>query len=150
MSKKLIAIASTGGHYVQLSRIMKQANFDSNDILFVRTKVNEHDTSSFENETLIEDVSRDTLARTPIVAFQLLKIILKHKPKWIVTTGAMPGLTSIVIGRILLRKTMWVDSIANTKQLSASGRMAKKFAHKTLTQWPDLAGDNVEYKGRVI
>jgi UDP-N-acetylglucosamine:LPS N-acetylglucosamine transferase len=150
MSKKLIAIASTGGHYVQLSRIMKQANFDSNDILFVRTKVNEHDTPSFENESLIEDVSRDTLARSPIVAFQLLKLILKHKPKWIVTTGAMPGLICIVIGRILLRKTMWVDSIANTKQLSASGRMAKKFAHKTLTQWPDLAGDNVEYKGRVI
>ncbi|WP_277054560.1 hypothetical protein [Pseudoalteromonas marina] len=150
MNKKLIAIASTGGHYVQLSRIMKQANFDSNDILFVRTKVNEHDSPSFENESLIEDVSRDTLARSPVVAFQLFKLILKYKPKWIVTTGAMPGLICIVIGRILLRKTMWVDSIANTKKLSASGRMAKKFAHKTLTQWPNLAGDTVEYKGRVI
>lgn len=150
MSKKLIAIASTGGHYVQLSRIMKQANFDSNDILFVRTKVNATDAPSFENESLIEDVSRDTLIRSPIIAFQMLKLVLKHKPKWIITTGAMPGLISIVIGRLLLRKTMWVDSIANTKQLSASGRMAKKFAHKTLTQWPDLAGDNVEYKGRVI
>ena len=116
----------------------------------MRTKVNAHDTPSFENETLIEDVSRDTLIRSPIIAFQMLKLVLKHKPKWIVTTGAMPGLISIVIGRLLLRKTMWVDSIANTKQLSASGRMAKKFAHKTLTQWPDLAGDNVEYKGRVI
>lgn len=150
MSKKLIAIASTGGHYVQLSRMIKQANFDYNDILFVRTKVNANDTPSFDNESLIEDVSRDTLLRSPIIAFQMLKLVLKHKPKWIITTGAMPGLISIVIGRLLFRKTMWVDSIANTKKLSTSGRIAKKIAHKTLTQWPDLVDENVEYKGRVI
>lgn len=147
---KVIAIASTGGHYVQLGRIIEQAEFSNEQVVFVRTRIGNNDVPNKSNETLISEISRDSLWRIPIIFFQLFILILKVRPAWIITTGAMPGLVGVVVGRILFRKTLWIDSIANTKRLSASGRIAKYFSHKVLTQWPDIAGKGIDYKGKVI
>jgi hypothetical protein len=46
---------------------------------------------------------------------------------------------------------MWIDSIANVKQLSSSGKLAGKFADVWLTQWPDLAKESgPRYWGAVL
>lgn len=149
-SKKILAIASTGGHYVQLSNIINQTGYLSDDICLVRTKINKLDRPSKVNEVLVSDISRDTLWRLPILIFQLAFYMFKFKPQWLITTGAMPGLIAIILARIFFIKTVWIDSIANTRKLSASGRVAQYLSHKTLTQWPELTNSKVEYHGRVI
>ena len=49
------------------------------------------------------------------------------------------GLCMIAIGRLLGAKTIWLDSIANSAQLSKAGRVASLIAHVCLTQWPQVA-----------
>lgn len=152
MSKiKIMAVASTGGHYVQLSRIISVMPLLGNDdVLRVRTKMAESDQPGFFNEVLIEDVSRSNFWLAFLVLFQLCVLVFKHRPAWILTTGALPGLIAIIVGRFFMINTIWVDSIANTKKISMSGSVAKYFAHQTLTQWPELADKKVMYKGQVI
>jgi hypothetical protein len=36
-------------------------------------------------------------------------------------------------------RTLWIDSIANSERMSASGRLAKRLAHRVVSQWPEVA-----------
>ena len=47
---------------------------------------------------------------------------------------------------------IWIDSIANTRVLSMSGRMIRPFADLILSQWPEVAARyrHVEYAGEVL
>lgn len=81
------------------------------------------------------------------VAFRLFFI----RPKVIVTTGAAPGFFAILVGNLLGRKTIWIDSIANVDELSLAGKKASRWASIWLTQWPHLATENgPKYIGSVI
>jgi len=82
--------------------------------------------------------------------FQLLRIVRKEKPDAIITTGAAPGLMCLLAGKILGKKTIWIDSIANVQHLSASGRIAAKFATRVYTQWKDLATDKIVFAGNIL
>ena len=84
--------------------------------------------------------------------FQIAWILLKEKPRIILSTGAAPGYFALVLGKRLLRtKNVWVDSIANIESLSLSGQKVGLFADLWLTQWPHLAKEKgPQYKGAVI
>ena len=53
-------------------------------------------------------------------------------------------------GFLLGRKTIWVDSIANSRKVSLSCRAACLFATRVLTQWPELETRRVRYLGRLL
>ena len=50
------------------------------------------------------------------------------RPDVVVTTGAAPGLSALMVGKLFGARTMWIDSIANSEQLSGSGKVARHFA----------------------
>ena len=82
---------------------------------------------------------------------RLAGILLRFRPTVVITTGALPGLLAIVLAKTIGARTIWLDSIANSEELSMSGRRAKPFADLMLTQWPELAGqDDVQYAGSVL
>ncbi|MCW1886998.1 UDP-N-acetylglucosamine transferase subunit ALG14 [Luteolibacter flavescens] len=89
----------------------------------------------------IRDVSRRDRFGFIIVAFQLLKILFKERPKLVITTGSAPALIALLLSKYLFgSKTIWIDSIANAEKLSSSGKKAGKIADLWLTQWPQLSG----------
>ena len=46
---------------------------------------------------------------------------------------------------------MWVDSIANSGEMSRAGRMARPYADLWLTQWEHLSEDGGPfYRGAVV
>ena len=48
-------------------------------------------------------------------------------------------------------RTIWLDSIANSEELSGSGQHAKRWADAWLTQWPHLATpDGPDHWGMVL
>ena len=70
----------------------------------------------------------------------------------VISTGAAPGLVALAVAKLLTgSRTVWIDSIANTKQLSLSGRLARPVADAWLVQWPHLARPGgPEYWGAVL
>jgi UDP-N-acetylglucosamine:LPS N-acetylglucosamine transferase len=99
---------------------------------------------------LTTDFSRSDAWKLIPSFFKTLKTIQQEKPDAIITTGAAPGLVFLLAGKLLGRKTIWIDSIANAEHLSASGRIASKFASRTYTQWKDLVSGKIQYAGNVF
>ena len=148
-SQRILAIASGGGHWVQLLRL--RPAFESLEVVYVsRDPSSKADVPGARYFT-IADASRSQKLAFFLVAFQALWILIRVRPSVIVTTGAAPGLVTLALGKSLFRaKTIWIDSIANVERLSGSGALAARFADIRLTQWPDLAQDGIEHWGAVL
>ena len=58
------------------------------------------------------DFSRSDAWKLIPSVFKAIKTIWQEKPDAIITTGAAPGLVYLLVGRLLGRKTIWIDSIA--------------------------------------
>ena len=147
--QKVIAVASGGGHWIQLLRLREA--FEDNDVVFVTTDAMFASELAGWSVHVVPDSSRWTPLRLLATAFTLLAVMLRERPDVVISTGAAPGFLAILYGRLLGAKTVWVDSIANAGELSLSGRLVGRLAGLWLTQWPHLATeDGPHYAGRVL
>lgn len=146
---RLLAIASGGGHWVQLQRL--RPAFAAYDTAYVSMFDSYAQLVAPARYYTVPDASRfDLRAFAPVFA-KAIKILAKERPKAIVTTGSAPMLAFILLGRMMGARTLWVDSIANSERMSSSGRLARKLAHKVISQWPEVAkAEGVEHWGAVI
>jgi hypothetical protein len=147
----LLAVASGGGHWVQLRRLALAWR----GLRFVYASVAppEHGLEAGMRPLrhyVLRDATRWDRWALLVLAWQLAGIVWHERPKVIMTTGAAPGLLAILWGRVSGAHTIWIDSLANVDRLSGAGRLAMYLAHECLTQWPHLAkvGGPV-YKGSV-
>jgi UDP-N-acetylglucosamine:LPS N-acetylglucosamine transferase len=150
LKKRILAIASGGGHWVELQRL--KPAFDGLDVVYASIYpeyVNDVPGDRFYS---FRDVSRWDRFGFVILAFQLLRILVIERPEFVITTGSLPCCIALMFAKYLMgAKTMWIDSIANVQQLSTSGKLAGKFADVWLTQWPGLAKDDgPHYWGAVL
>jgi UDP-N-acetylglucosamine:LPS N-acetylglucosamine transferase len=136
--RRVLAIASGGGHWVQLQRL--RPAFEGCDVAFVSVYADYAEDLPGSRFYTIPDVSRANFRQLMVLVPKFVRILLKERPDVVITTGSMPGLVGLALARLVTRaKTMWIDSIANCEQLSSSGRQARRVAHVWLTQWPELA-----------
>ena len=149
MNKKIIAVASIGGHWVQLLRIAKPLE-EHYEVVYMSTHPKCKSMVGNHRFHTIIDFSRWDAWKMLPASFKILTFLLKERPTAIITTGAAPGLLTIVIGRIIGIKTIWVDSVANVQTMSACGKLARKFANYSYTQWPALATSQVHYAGNIF
>jgi UDP-N-acetylglucosamine:LPS N-acetylglucosamine transferase len=149
---KLLAISSPGGHWIQLTRLCERLE-DRYSIIYAmpNTLFNSAATLGGRKVYSITDVSADDKWRLIPCTLQVLYILLKERPQAILSTGAAPGAVAVWLGKLLRIRTIWVDSIANVRQISRAGRLAQKQADVFLTQWEHLSdGQNVLFKGAVL
>jgi UDP-N-acetylglucosamine:LPS N-acetylglucosamine transferase len=150
-SRRVLAVASGGGHWVQLLRL--RPAFAGHDVTFVTVREDyRSDLDGAERDRLRVVVDATEWQRLLLIklALQVMWITLRVRPQVVVTTGAAPGLMAILAGRLVGARTMWIDSIANVEEISKSGRIARRVAARCLTQWPDLAADGVRHEGSVL
>ena len=147
--KKVMAVASIGGHWIQLLRIARPME-EHYEMIYVSTHPKCAAMVEGKNYYLATDFSRSDAWKLIPSFFKAIKTILKEKPDAIITTGAAPGLIWAFAGWLLRRKTIWIDSIANAHHLSLSGRIAALFVSRIYTQWPHLATDKIHYAGDIF
>lgn len=147
---RILALASAGGHWVQLQR-MTQAFRDLDTAYASVYPAYAADVAGARYHTF-DDVNRFNKFSTFKVAWQIFNILRRERPSLVVTTGAGPGLIALILAKYLFRaRTIWVDSVANCEQLSSSGAAAGKVADVWLTQWEHLASqDGPQYWGSVL
>lgn len=136
-SPRILAIASAGGHWHQLCQICSA--FRPEDIHYVTTLEGLPEKSGFSRFSIVQDCNQNTPLKLLLSGAQILGVLVRTRPDVIITTGALPGLLAVVLGYLMRRRTIWVDSIANAEEPSSSGRMAKRFVSLWLSQWEDVA-----------
>ncbi|HZW11195.1 MAG TPA: hypothetical protein VFF69_14935 [Phycisphaerales bacterium] len=147
---RVLAVASGGGHFVQLRRMRPAWEHCETHYL---TTLPEYRAELEPGATLhlVNDANRWDKAGVARMALRVLWTLLRLRPDVVVSTGAAPGYFAIRFGKLLGARTIWVDSIANAEELSMTGRMVRRHADLWLTQWPELATtDGPRYEGSVL
>jgi hypothetical protein len=144
----ILAIASVGGHWIELLRIMPL--FKGKKVTFISNKSSLSDTVKGYKFLTVPDANRNNVLKLLKCVASIFGLILFLRPQVIITTGAAPGLLGILIGKFLGIKTIWIDSIANAEKLSLSGLIALWLADRVYTQWEHLANPKVVYSGNIL
>ncbi len=147
--KKVIAIASGGGHWQQLM-LMRPA-FEQCDVLYLTTLPGLAEQFAATPSLLIPDCNRNEKRQILRCAFALFNIFRKRRPNVVISTGALPGVMALALGKLFGARTIWVDSVANAEEMSMSGKLARRFADLWMSQWEDVAAEaGAEYAGAVL
>lgn len=147
--KKILAVSSGGGHWMQLRRVV--GAFDGHKVVFVTVNKTYRMDVPRDRVYVVHDATRWDRVGLVRLAFGILWVLLKERPDLVISTGAAPGCIAVILGRVLGARTIWLDSIANTERISYSGQLVRRFAGLHLTQWPHLVNDRgPEYAGRVF
>ena len=147
--KKILAIASEGGHWLQLMQIREA--FDDRDTLFVTTMNGLPEESGIQKFKIIPDCNRNSKLSFVCCFCALVHLFVLYRPNVVVSTGAMPGVLAMAIGRMAGSHTIWIDSIANAEEMSMSGRLAKYVAKSWMSQWEHVAlSSGADYAGEVL
>jgi UDP-N-acetylglucosamine:LPS N-acetylglucosamine transferase len=146
--RRVLAVASSGGHWVQLSRL--RPAFAEHDVAYLTTDPGHRSEVGGARFYYVEDANRWEKLKLARSAVKILWVLLRERPDVVISTGAAPGYLALRCAGVLGARTVWVDSIANVDELSLSGRMASSKADLCLTQWAHLADGRVGYEGAVL
>ncbi|MGE5271164.1 MAG: hypothetical protein ACM3JG_16000 [Thiohalocapsa sp.] len=147
--KKILAVASSGGHWLQLLRL--RPAFAGHHVVYVTTQADDSLLVPARDIRVVPDASRRSKGRMLLLLVRMLAIVLRERPDVVISTGAAPGYFAIRFGRYIGARTLWLDSIANVEKCSLAGMLARPYADLMLTQWPHLAQpQGPSYRGRVL
>ena len=147
--KRVLAVASGGGHWVQLLRL--RPSFAGCDVAFVT--VNDAYKTDVPGDRFytVNDATRWDKIGLIKMAARLVWIVLRERPDVVISTGAAPGYFALRLGKAVGARVVWVDSIANVEQLSMAGQKIGAHADLWLTQWEHLAVDGgPRFEGAVL
>lgn len=145
----ILAVASGGGHWIQLLRLVPA--FTGADVHYATTDRSAADMIEAAGFHTFDDANKDTPFRLIVCALKLAWIVATVRPDVVVSTGAAGGYIAIRIARFVGARTMFIDSIANARELSVSARLSLRVADRVLCQWPRVAEiTGTEYRGAVI
>lgn len=146
--RRVLALASGGGHFVQLLRL--RPAWDGHHVTYATVHVGSAADVAPAPLLTFRDVSAADWWRLPLTIWDVGRILLSVRPQVIITTGALPGLVALALVRPFGVRSLWIDSIANAETLSRSGRNARRMATQVVTQWPALAEAGVDCWGGVL
>lgn len=144
--KKVLFIASTGGHLEELMQL--KGMFDSYDfhIITEKTKSNLSLKNKYPKRVnYLVYGTYTTLLNKFIYPFKLLYnsfksliLYIKIRPKYIVSTGSHTAGPMCLIGHIFGSKIIFIELIANSKTKTRTGRLVYKFADMFVVQWESM------------
>jgi UDP-N-acetylglucosamine transferase subunit ALG13 len=145
MNEKILVIASAGGHLTQAMCLTSKCN----DLTLVTNKVN------IANERIkkiykIWDTQFNFFIHFYNI-FYALYVILRERPKAIISTGGPIALPFAFICKILPLKFVYVDTLSRVVELSNTGKLIHKYSlyDDFFCQWHDIAKkNNVKYIGK--
>ena len=150
MTVRVFAAASAGGHWEQLMLLAPalakyEVQYATTDAMLVVLQ-------KTGSAVMLPDCNRNVIWRTFISFYKAFFAIRAFRPDVVVSTGALPGLLCVLAGKMTGARTVWIDSIANSEQLSGCGRVARRFADLCLTQWEHVASKDprISYVGSLL
>lgn len=147
--KKILAVSSGGGHWVELIRVAPA--FNGHEVAYATVDKSYRSGAGSAQFYTFRDVTRWNKLRWVQTVAKLIWILLRERPDVVISTGALPGYFSLRLAKLFGARTIWLDSIANVDELSMSGQKIGKHADLWLTQWPHLAtAVGPQYRGTVL
>lgn len=149
MTKRILAIASGGGHWQQL-QLLRPA-FEGHEVFFLTTLPGLPEQFGAQPSAIVPDCNRDEKLAILRCAAAIAGRLVRVRPHVVISTGALPGVIALALGRAMGARTVWVDSVANAEEMSMSGKLARRVAHLWMSQWEHVAEEaGADYAGAVL
>jgi len=137
VSKRVLAISSGGGHWEQMLRL--RPVLEMQDVAFATVSREYQSQVQGKRFYIFRDATRWSRFGLIVQAVQIAWILIRERPNIVISTGASSGYFAIRFAKMLRKRTIWIDSIANVEKLSMSGEQVGPYADLWLTQWTHLA-----------
>lgn len=139
MINKICFTASSGGHLEEISRLKEiEKKYDS----FLFTEENHFCELEFcEKVYYTKQIRRHEFwfpIRYLVLFVKSFIILMKEKPDCIISTGALVTYPICVLGKMLGKKIIYIESFARVDQISTTGKCMKKIADLFIVQWEEL------------
>ena len=128
MTRRILAVASGGGHWQQL-QLLRPA-FDGAEVFFLTTLPGLPEQFGALPAAIVPDCNRDEKLAILRCTAAVAGHVLRFRPHVVISTGALPGVIALALGRAAGARTIWIDSVANAEEMSMSGKLARRFAHR--------------------
>jgi UDP-N-acetylglucosamine:LPS N-acetylglucosamine transferase len=86
-------------------------------------------------------------------SLRIMGVLLRERPSILISTGSEIAIPALLLGKLIGCRTVYVESISRSKDLSGTGRILLGRVDNFLIQWPEVAqryGNRVEYRGRLL
>jgi UDP-N-acetylglucosamine:LPS N-acetylglucosamine transferase len=136
---KACFIASSGGHWEELMCL--KAIADEHDTVYITEDGGQARDSSLKNMYRLPQINRrqkDFLWRFLKLIFAAGKIMLREKPDFIITTGALISFPFCVYAKLMKAKVIYIETFARVYNRSLTGRLVYPIADLFLVQWESL------------
>lgn len=132
---KICLVSSSGGHYEQLMKLRVLLDKYSGIIVTEKTLINNKADYYFPQ---VNRKEIKTIFRMINIIFKSIKILLKERPDVIISTGALSCIPICLIGKILGKKIIFIESFAKVNSPTLTGKYIYKFADMFIIQWEEL------------
>ena len=146
MKKKVLFIASTGGHLEELMQLKSIFNNYDYHIITEKTKSDLSLKTKFPGRvSFLVYGSYTSFWKNIIYPFKLLYntiksfiLYIKIKPQYIVSTGAHTSGPMCLIGHLFGSKIIYIETFANSETKSKTGSIVYRFADLFIVQWKSM------------
>lgn len=148
---KICFVASSGGHLEQLMKLNDlMVRYDS----FIITENTEYKVDYDIKTYFVDQVNRENIKdlikfmKSFVIIFKIFKM---EKPDIVISTGALSTIPACLLGKILKKKIIFIESFAKIEKPSLTGKLVYKFADLFIIQWESLKKyyPNAIYKGGI-
>ena len=138
-TKKIAFVASSGGHLEEISRLKGiEKSYDC----FLVTEKSDFEIKDFcDKKYLVPMMNRKQITFFPKFMFlfcRTIMILMKEKPDFIITTGALVAYPFCVVGKLLGIKVIYVESFARVYEPSLTGKLVYNMSDLFMVQWEDM------------
>lgn len=134
-TKKICLISSSGGHYEQLKML---ASLSERHKVFWVTEGADY--ASKADFYLIQTGLKDRafVFKMIVNVFKSLRIWIKERPDYVITTGTMIVLPMAFLAKLLRKKLIYIETFARIYDGTRTGKLMYKYADLFIIQWETL------------
>lgn len=141
--KKVLFISSTGGHLSEMMRLSPMFPKYDYYIITEKTKSNLSLKEKYPGRVgyLVYGTKRRFLTYPFKLLFNCFKSLfyfIKIRPKVVITTGAHTAGPMCCIAKLFRKKVIYIETLANSKTKTVTGRLVYHFADLFIVQWEDM------------
>ena len=145
---KICLVCSHGGHLAEMLHL-KEA-FEGHETFFIT--YDSARTRELERKYLLRNIGNNPflMAYTFLLTFSIL---LRERPRVIVSTGSEIAIPAFYLARILGIKTIFIESWTRVVQPTGTGRIVYPVSDVFLVQWERLLtkyGKKAKYEGAIV
>ena len=153
MRRTALCVCSGGGHLTEMLCLMEALSGYNCVLVTYSGPNNESKNKLFSSQYTISHVFSG-LSSFVMFFITLARIVIRERPAVVFSTGGEISLPVMYLGKLLYRsKNIFVESAAQVKKPSRTGRLIYPAADLFLVQWPALKavyGRKAEYAGCLI